>query len=53
MAITINFNTTVLPAKGDSYVMVLLKSHQGFIFVRALNTQVIYRLALAQVECTS
>ena len=54
---------TVLPAKSDSDVMFCLQSHQGLIIKRSLvyqsypqdriDTQVIYRFALAQVECTS
>ena len=50
--------TTVLQAKSDSYVMFCLQSYQGLRIDRSLmkdriNTQVIYRFALAQVECTS
>ena len=54
---------TVLPAKSDSNVMFCLQSYSGFIIDRSLvyksysqdriNTQVIYRFALAEVECTS
>ena len=54
--------TTVLPAKSDSDVMFCLQSYQGLIFDRSLvylfylqdriNTQVIYRFVLDQVECT-
>ena len=53
----------VLPAKSDSDVMFCLQSYQGLIINRSLvyesylqdriNTQVTYRFALAQVECTS
>ena len=53
---------TVLPAKSDSDVMFCLQSYQGLIIDRSLvyqsysqdwiNTQAIFRFALAQVECT-
>ena len=46
---------TVLPAKSDSDVMFCLQSYQGRIIDRSLdmiNTQVMYRFALAQVNCT-
>ena len=52
--------TTVLPAKSDSDHMFCLQSYQGLIINRSLvypqdriNTQVVYRFALAQEECTS
>ena len=58
----IKHKTTVLPAKSDSDVMFCLQSYEGLIIDRSLvylsypqdriNTQVIYRLALGQVECT-
>ena len=54
---------TVLPAKSDSDIMFCLQSYQGLRIDRSLvyqsypqdriNTQVIYRFVLAQVECTS
>ena len=54
---------TVVPVKNDRDVMFSLQSYQGLIIDRSLvhysypqdgfNTQVIYRFALAQVECTS
>ena len=54
---------TVLPANSDSDVMFCLQSYQGLKIDISLvylsypqdriNTQVIYRFALAQVECTS
>ena len=40
---------TVLPAKSDSEVFFCLQSYLGL----RINTQVIYRFALAQVMCTS
>ena len=43
---------TVLPAKSDSDVIFCLQSYEGFIIDR-INTQVIYRFTLAQVECTT
>ena len=56
------YQTTVLPAKSDSYVMFCLQRYQGLIIDRSLvyyrnpihriNTQVIYQFVLAQVECT-
>ena len=52
----------VLPAKSDSDIMVCLQSYQGLIIHRSLvhlsfpqdriNTQMIYQLALAQMEHT-
>ena len=56
--------STVLSANSDSDFMICLQSYQGLIIHRSLvykpyphedriNTQVIYRLALAQVECTN
>ena len=57
----IYYNSTVLPVKSDSDVMLCLQN-QGLIIDRSLvylsypqdmiNAQVIYRFALAQVECT-
>ena len=54
---------TIVPTKSDSDVMFCLQSYQGIRIDRSLvyqsypqdriNTQVIYRFALAQVECTS
>ena len=48
---------TVLPAKSSSDVMFCLLRYQGLKLcinpILRINTQVIYRLALAQVECTS
>ena len=54
---------TVLPAKSDSEVGFCLQSYQGLRIDRLLvyqsypqdriDTQVIYRFALAQVVCTS
>ena len=54
---------TVLPANSDSGVMFCLQSYQGLRIdislvyksypVDRINTQVIYRFALAQVVCTS
>ena len=54
---------TVLPAKSDSDVKFCLQSYQGLSIDRSLvylsypedriNTQEIYRFALAQVECKS
>ena len=60
----VDMNTdTVVPAKSDSDVMFCLQSNQGLRIDRSLvyksypqdriNTQVIYRFALAQVEFTS
>ena len=56
------WTTTVLPAKSDSDFMFCLQSYKGLISDRSLvyksypqdriNTQVIYRFALAQVKCT-
>ena len=54
---------TFLPAKSDSEVMLCLQSYHGLIIDRSLggskcypqdriNTQVIYRFSLPQVECT-
>ena len=53
----------VLPSKSDSGVMFCLQSYHGLIIDRSLvyqsypqdriNTQMICRLALAQVECTN
>ena len=55
--------STVLPAKSDSYLIFCLQSNQGLMFDRShvylsypqdrINTQVIYRFPLVQVECTS
>ena len=55
--------TTFLQGKSDSDVMFCLQSYQGLIIDRSLvyssnpmdriNSQVIYRFALDQVECTS
>ena len=60
---TNNWKSTVLPAKSDSDVMYGLQSYQGQILDRTLvyqsypqdriNTHVIYRFVLDQVECTS
>ena len=50
--------TTVLPAKSNSDFMFCLQSYQGLIidislvYEDMINTQVIYRFALAQVKCT-
>ena len=51
---------TFLPVKSDSDVMFCLQSYQGLIIDRSLvypqdriNTQVIDRFALPQMECTS
>ena len=54
---------TVLPTKSDSDVIFCLQSYQELIIDISLvyysypqdriNTQVIYRFALAQVECTN
>ena len=54
---------TILPAKSDSGVMFCLQNYKGRIIDRSLmyqsyqqdmiNTQVIYRFALAHVECSS
>ena len=51
--------STVLSAKSDSDIMFCLQSHQGLIIDRSpvyqqdiINIKVIYRFALAQVECT-
>ena len=56
-------NSTVLPAKSDSDVMFCLQIYQGLIIDRSrvylsypadrINTLVIYRFTLAQVECNS
>ena len=43
---------TVLPAKSDSGIMFCLQSYYGPIIDRSLAV-LIYRFALAQVECTS
>ena len=53
--------STVLPAKSDSDVMFCLHRYQGLIIDRSLvcwsypqdriNTQVIYRFVLAQMDC--
>ena len=53
--------STVLPAKSDIDVMFYLQRHQGLIIDRSLvyssypqdriNIQVIYRFAIAQMEC--
>ena len=48
----LQYTSTVLPVKSDSDVMFCLQSYQGLIIDR-IKTQVIYRLALAQVEFTS
>ena len=53
-------SSKVLPAKSDTDVMFCLQSYEGLIIDRSLvyymqseiNTQVIYRIALAQIECT-
>ena len=52
---------TVVPAKSDSDAMLCLQSYQGLRIDRSpvylsypqdrINTQMIYRLALAQVKC--
>ena len=57
------YSATVLPAKSDSNVMFCLQSYQGLRIDKSLvyysylqdriNTQVICRFGLAQVECTS
>ena len=57
------YTATVVPTKSDSDVMFCLQSYHGLIIDRSLvyysypqdriNTHVIYRLALAQVKCTS
>ena len=59
IAILIDLQCTVMPAKSDSDVMFCLQSYQILridrSFVGAQNriiTQVIYRFASAQVECT-
>ena len=54
---------TVVPAKSDSDVMFCLQSYQGLLIDKSLvylsypadriNTQVIFRFELAQVECRS
>ena len=54
---------TVLPAKSDCDVIFCLQSYKGLIIDRShmylsnpqdrINAQVIYRFALAQMECTS
>ena len=45
---------TVLLAKSDSGVMFCLQSYQRHIIDRLnINTKVIYRFALTQVECKS
>ena len=59
---SVDNKTTVLPAKSDSDFMFCLQSYQGLIIDISLvylsrqqdsvNTQVNYRFALAQVECT-
>ena len=60
---TLRFNkATVLPAKSDSDVIFRLQSYLGLRIDRSLvylsypqdgiNTQVIYRFAIGQVECT-
>ena len=48
---------TVLPAKGDNDFMFCLQSYQDIesidhLCINSINTQVIYRFALAQVKCT-
>ena len=43
---------TVMPAKSDCEVMFCLQSYQGLIIDDMINTQIIYRFALAQVRCT-
>ena len=58
----IRYSCTV-PAKSDSEVMFCLQSYQRLLIDRSIvyltypqdriNTQVIYRFALAQVMCTS
>ena len=56
----LTYNPTVLPAKSDSHFMFCLQSYQGLIIDVSLvyesypqdriNTQVIFRFALAQVK---
>ena len=60
---TNNCSITVPPAKSDSDVMFCLQSYDGLLIDRLLvylsypqdmiSTQVIYRFALAQVDCTN
>ena len=49
-------NSTVVPTKSDSDVMFCLQSYQGLRIDRSpvdrINTQVLYRFALAQMEGT-
>ena len=54
-------NGTVVQAMSDSDVMLCLQSYQGLRIdrslginlIRRINTQAIYRFALAQAKCTS
>ena len=54
----IEYNSTVLPANSDSYVMFVNKVIRDLYAIdhlcinHRINTQVVYRLALAQVVCT-
>ena len=62
LGICISIACTFVPAQSDSDFMFCLQSYQGLIIDRSLvylsypqdriNTQVIYRFALAQVNCT-